>query len=274
MKTARDNQIELEKLYNKNQTVTRLVFYFQKEHQIDFDLFFKLNQIDIKFGYNLLVQIALHRRTDLPTLVGIMRHHFNDSQMTTNMILKGCELDMLDWVPEFRQFVVKPELQIPPELQKELDLFQYPLPMIVEPNEIKSNSDSGYLLGSSSVILKNNHHDEDVCLDHLNTMNKIKFTINVDTARMIANAWRDLDKKKDGETPDDFEKRKRAFERYDATSHQVINIMEQCGNEFYLTHKYDKRGRIYCQGYHVNYQGNAWNKAVIELADQEVVELL
>jgi len=38
-----------------------------------------------------------------------------------------------------------------------------------------------------------------------------------------------------------------------------------------LTHKYDKRGRCYSQGYHVNPQGNDWNKAVIEFAEKEPV---
>jgi DNA-directed RNA polymerase len=41
------------------------------------------------------------------------------------------------------------------------------------------------------------------------------------------------------------------------------------GNRFWLTHKYDKRGRTYCQGYHVSYQGNDYNKACIEFADGE-----
>jgi DNA-directed RNA polymerase len=53
----------------------------------------------------------------------------------------------------------------------------------------------------------------------------------------------------------------------------VIGILEEYGNEFYLTHRYDKRGRVYCQGYHISYQGNAWNKSVIELADKEIIEL-
>ncbi len=43
-------------------------------------------------------------------------------------------------------------------------------------------------------------------------------------------------------------------------------------NVFHMTHKYDKRGRTYSQGYHVNYQGNPWNKACIEFADKEVVD--
>ena len=74
----------------------------------------------------------------------------------------------------------------------------------------------------------------------------------------------------EGETRADFEKRRRAFEKYDRTAKDVIGLLQQEGSEFYLTHKYDKRGRTYCQGYHVTYQGAPWNKAVIEFADQEV----
>jgi DNA-directed RNA polymerase len=40
-----------------------------------------------------------------------------------------------------------------------------------------------------------------------------------------------------------------------------------------MTHKYDKRGRTYSQGYHIQPQGSDWNKAVIEFADKEIVAI-
>jgi len=43
------------------------------------------------------------------------------------------------------------------------------------------------------------------------------------------------------------------------------------GNEFYLTNKVDKRGRIYSQGYHINTQGTSFKKAMIDLAHEELV---
>ena len=42
-------------------------------------------------------------------------------------------------------------------------------------------------------------------------------------------------------------------------------------NDIYLTHKYDKRGRVYCQGYYISYHGTDWNKAVLELSNKEIV---
>jgi len=122
------------------------------------------------------------------------------------------------------------------------------------------------------VILRDNHHDDDVCLESLDQINATRFRINQDVSTTIRNRWRHLDKPKPDEDMSEYRKRVKAFEKYDRTAHDVIQHLGLAAEgEFYLTHKYDKRGRIYCQGYVVNYQGTEWNKAVIEFADQEVV---
>ena len=122
-------QLELEQLYNKNQTTSRLRRYFEvdmKEKQgVNLKMFMKMAKIDIEFGFNLLVQIALHRRTDIPTMVGLLRHHFATAQEVADAIALACEVDMLDWNPAFSQLVVHPNLQIPNDVQNELDLFQF-----------------------------------------------------------------------------------------------------------------------------------------------------
>lgn len=270
MTTAKhDHQLELERLYNKNQLLTRIKAEFSECKEFDFLGYMEENEIPKAFGLDLLAQMALHKRTTLPTLVGILRPHFNNSQITADMILKAAMADLVDWAPTNRQFIVK--FTMTADTQRELDMFQFPLPMVVEPAEVKNNRDVGYLTSTGSIILKNNHHDDDVCLDHINRLNAIKFNINLNTATMVANSWKNLDKPKEGETRQDFEKRVRAFDKYDRTAHDVIGKLIEHGNEFHLTHKYDKRGRTYCQGYHVTYQGAPWNKAVIELANQEVV---
>lgn len=269
-------QIELEKLYSKNQLLPRLYKYFEVELKertgLDLTKFMETNNIDPEFGFSLLVQMALHRRTTLPTMVGILRHQYRDAQQVADAILKCCEVDLLHWHPAYSQLVVEPALTIPEDIQRELDLYQFPLPMVVRPRKVKCNRDTGYVLNRGSIILKKNHHDEDVCLDHINHMNGVRFTINTDTANMIANSWRNLDKPKEGETKDDFERRKRAFEKYDRSCHEVIAKLVDHGNCFWLTHKIDKRGRTYCQGYHVSYQSAPWNKAVIQLYDEEIVQ--
>lgn len=257
----------LETLFSKNQLIPRLRKEFSDFGEVDIQAYLKQCEIPYAFGIDVLVQMALHKRANVPTMVGCLRHHCDSAQDCADLLLKCAEADLMDWWPDLKVFVVK--FDITEDVQQELDRYQFPLPMVVEPKEVEDNRDTGYMLTHGSLILRDNHHNGDICLDHINRVNKVRFTINTVTATMVQNQWRNLDKPKEGESREDFAKRKRAFEKYDRTAHDVIGLLTQEGNEFYLTHKYDKRGRIYCQGYHVNYQGTAWNKAVVEFTDKE-----
>ena len=265
-----ERQVELERLYSKNQTVPRIRAEFQNCTGANFVEYILSVEIPVNFGLDLLVQMALHKRAEMQTMIGLLYHHFNDAQVCADMLLKAVMADLVDWDATLKQFVVK--FEITQEVQDDIDRFQYPLPMVVQPKTITKNRDTGYFLNNGSVILRNNHHEDDVCLDHLNRMNEIKFTINADTALMVKNKWRNLDKAKDGETREDFERRKKAFNKFDRTAKDVMALLMEHGDSFHLTHKYDKRGRVYCQGYHVNYQGTPWNKAVVEFAEKELVD--
>ena len=55
------------------------------------------------------------------------------------------------------------------------------------------------------------------------------------------------------------------------TEHSRNTSLWFSDKSFWLTHKYDKRGRIYDVGYFINPQGNDYHKASIELAHKEVV---
>lgn len=263
-------QIDMEKLFNKNQLHPRIKAEFSATGLPFRDVMVK-HGLDVMFGYDLLVQMVLHKRANLPTLVGILRKHFDGNcQQTADALLLACTIDLVDWNPSLKLFIIK--YDISPDVQNDLDRYQYPLPMVVEPRELKKNEDTGYYTSRGSVILKDNHHNEDVCLDHLNRINHVKLTLNHEVATMIQNQWRNLDKPKPGEDRKEYMKRVKAFDKYDRTARDIMDHLEIAGGEFYLTHKYDKRGRVYCQGYHVNYQGNTWNKAVIEFAEQEVTD--
>ena len=263
-------QIDMEKLFHKNQLHPRIKTEFQNADLPFRDVMIK-HGLDPMFGFDLLVQMVLHKRAGVPVLVGILRKHFKgDCQATADALLLACQIDLVDWNPMTRQFIVK--YDITPDVQEELDTYQFPLPMVVPPKTLENNRDTGYYTSRNSVILKDNHHEKDVCLDHLNQVNGVKLTLNAAVTSMIKNQWRNLDKPKPGEERRDYDKRVKAFEKYDRTAYQVMAHLNIAGEEFYLTHKYDKRGRVYCQGYHVNYQGNTWNKAVIEFVQGEVVD--
>lgn len=265
-------QREMEKMYAKNQLIHRIKTEFLNAK---FGEFLTDREIPVDFGLDLLVQMQLHKRTTVGVLVGILYKHFVDEyenpfQACANALAYAASKDVVDWKDLDQRFVVR--YVVSQDVQNELDQYQFPLPMVIEPEVIQNNKQTGYLTVKGSVILKNNHHDDDVVLEHLNEMNKIKLCMNPDTVRMVRNEWANLDKPKDGETFEDYKKRQKAFEKYDRTSRDILESLFTLGNEFYLTHKYDKRGRTYSQGYHCNYQGNDWNKAVIEFSEKELVQ--
>ena len=188
------------------------------------------------------------------------------------MLLKAALADLINWATDIEKFIVA--IEVAPNIMADLDKFQFPMPMVIPPKHIKDNKQTGYLTPAAargSLILKNNHHDGDICLDHINRMNQVPLSLNAHIAHFVNNKWKGLDKKKEDEEPEKFMERKRAFQKYTETSKDVVDSLIMMGNKIHLTHKYDKRGRTYAVGYHVNTQGNAWNKAVIEFHDQEII---
>lgn len=264
-------QAEIEKISNKNQLMPRLRKVFSDpvivNHILD-------NNIPLNFGIDLMCQIALHKRATLQIMVGTLFRHFGEEpeniQQCIDMITKAALVDLCSFDELSGEFVVT--VDIPADVQRDLDRFQYPMPMVVPPRKLKDNRSTAYYTGGGSVILQGyNHHSDDVCLDHLNRMNQVELCLNMDTARLISNKWSDLDRQKDGESAADYKKRVAAFKRYDRNARDVMELIYVAGNSFYMTHRYDKRGRTYSQGYHINPQGNDWSKAVIEFAEGEVI---
>lgn len=211
-----------------------------------------------KFNRDLVVYMLICKRATPATVVGVLRHHYESIQDVADGITRAIQQGLIGWDGERLVTLINTT----PELQAELDLYQFPLPMIVEPRVIKNNRESGYYTHQSSIFLKNNHHDEDAYVQHLNRCNAIPLSVNMEVANKVGNVWKGMN-----ETAD----KRRAFLKFDTSTRTIMESLFEVGNRFYLTHKYDKRGRTYCVGYHISYQGNDWQKAVIEFADKEVV---
>jgi len=271
MKPDIQTQIDYEELYNKNQLIDRLTKEFNTPGIIEM---IDKAEIPLSFGINLLVQMVIHKRANISTLVGILYKHFvhkeNTFQGCADAILVAVYADLVDWDPVGEMCVLK--YDVSEDVYDDLARYQYPLPVLIEPAEVMTNKQNGYYTKQSSIMLKNSHHNDDVCLDHINKQNGIKFTLNMKTVDMINNSWSNLDKAKAGETKAEFQRRRKAFDTYCTYAHDIMNHLVIWGNEFYITNRYDKRGRCYTQGYHVNVQGNEWNKAALEFATKEITK--
>lgn len=177
-----------------------------------------------------------------------------------------CMTDAFDIVKadKMASLAVISRIPLNAELVQFIEQSQYLPPMICEPKTLRSNYDSGYLTHSDSLVLgSGNHHDGDLCLDVLNLMNRVPLKLATDFLGSVEEAPTFL-----VETPEQAEQ----WEAFKRQSYAFYGLMARHGNRFHLTHKVDKRGRIYAQGYHVSTQGTAFKKAMVELADEEIVE--
>lgn len=187
---------------------------------------------------------------------------------------------------KFASLMVVSRMPLPEKLLEYIEQSIYMPPMVCEPLELRSNYDSGYLSHKESVVLGNgNHHNGNVCLDVLNKLNRVKLKLDTDfllsveedpaTEFTVENAHASALKKgkilTDAEAKSIVQSQWANWARFKPQSAKVYMLLHECDNEFYLTHKVDKRGRIYSQGYHVSTQGTSYKKAMVEFAKQELI---
>lgn len=273
MASNQEKQLHLEELFDKHKLMPALRNHFSRdfyETAIE-EMVAKYPDIPARFITEVLVQMQLHKQTTPAVLIGVLKSQWRDveAQQLADWLTVLVEEGVLLY--EGLRLVVK--FTIPEELQKAIDTLQFPMPMLVEPVKVESNSNTGYLTTKGSLLLGKSHHEGDINLEHINRQNSIKFTLNFNTVTNGINKWANLDKPKKSESQEKYEKRIAAFARFKERSGQLHELIEHTGNLFYLTNKYDMRGRCYSVGYLVNPQGHDFNKAILEFNNKEIVEI-
>lgn len=233
-----------------------------------------LQHMDLnKIVEDVFVGIAYTKHGELFTSVSAKlagRLGFDDkpSAITTmaEILAVLCETNVFDIykLSKYDSMKVKHNIPLPQELKDFIRDSEYLPPMLCEPNQLVNNYSSGYLTHSDSLILgKGNHHNGDICLDVLNKKNSTPLKLCLEFI-----STHEEEPTKEFETPEQRDQ----WNAFKKQSYEFYALMAQQGNRFYLTHKVDKRGRIYSQGYHLNTQGTPFKKAIIELANEEIVE--
>lgn len=234
---------------------------------------FQLKGLDIRdLVIDIFTGIAYCLREELFTSVSAQmagRLKFSDKtdaiKTIAELMAVLCLTDAFDILKadKMASLVVVSRMPMDSDLIRFIQNAQYLPPMVVEPLEVRNNYSSGYLTHNDSLILgTGNHHDGDICLDAINIVNRVALRLDTDFLSTVEEEPTfDLD------TPE-----KRAhWDAFKRQSYEFYLMIAQYGNRFHLTHKVDKRGRIYSQGYHINTQGTAFKRAMIELANEEVV---
>lgn len=244
-------------------------YYASKQARVD-----QLQGLDIPaLVMDLMIGVAYVQREELFTSVSAQlagRLGFSDkaeSIATVAEILAVlCQTDLFDICKASKSssLVIVSLMPLSDRLVGFIHNSRYLPPMVCEPEPVKNNHSSGYLTHNDSLILgRGNHHDGDLCLDVINTQNRVALKLSIEFLCTVE------------EEPTfvlDSAEKVTQWGEYKRQSYELYTLLAKQGNRFWLTHKVDKRGRIYAQGYHITTQGSSFKKASIELAHEEVVE--
>lgn len=219
---------------------------------------------------DVICQIYLHKQADVPTMVGLFSPKWGTPQEVSSLLVECVQENLLDFDMDIKKFIFNYDLS--KDVQELLERYQFPLPMIVPPKKLtKNNGGSGYITEKSGVVLNGSSvfNEEDLCLDHINRANSVKLSLNLDVLTSPQGKFIKPNRKPDEDWAD-YCKRVKQAKKFHTISVEVMEGLLVLGNEFYLTNKYDRRGRTYAVGYHVNSQGDDYRKACLELARKEV----
>ena len=175
----------------------------------------------------------------------------NQVKTMGEIIFLFAQADLLDLNRGYEdQWVIGTHQEFDDAILAKIARIKYMPPMLVQPKKLHHYRDCAYLSLKDSGVILNNYmnNDAEYCLDNLNQFNKQVLKLNVE---FLMRCNKDI--------PEDPNLAKFLKESWEIAA-DIINA----GNEFFLTHKYDKRGRQYAQGYHINYQGDGYHKAMVE----------
>ena len=188
------------------------------------------------------------------------------------------DTDLYDVIKPRVLVMVQSRVELDQAVQDHIDQTGYIPPLVVKPRIVESNLDTAYYTyNKESLILgsKLNFHEEDICLDVINIQNKIPLALSMDFMACYEEPEPDHAAKalEDGKEllPEEIDLAHRNWIKYQKQCKFFTYLLDNFGNRIYLGNKVDKRGRLYATGYHISPQGNSYRKAIVELADAELI---
>ena len=205
---------------------------------------------------------ALNIQTVVSKLMSVMELPDSrlSAELAANIVVVLAKANVFDLNTSPR-LEVKARHTLDKECFKYLAQLKYLPPMVCQPRHVNSNTHSGYLSKRESLILgKGNHHEDYLCYDAINIANRTKMSLDKDVLRTpepMPDGLTGLPKKQ--------------WEAFNEASQEVYQELLDAGNEFHFDWRYDKRGRMYSSGYHVNIQSTEYKKALINLAEPQII---
>lgn len=231
-----------------------------------------------KVAFKMFSYALERRRVQVTALVSKFIYHFEENAQKAADFVEECiELEILSYDEKLED--VLPAYFPSDKTMDKLDLMMFQMPMVVEPKELVSNYDTVFLATKASSQVLNSNIQEDICLDVLNSLNKIPLQIDQEVVekgfnqiKAVATPYSPV------KEPNNMNKinnlTEKQFAKFNMQLGVVLDEVEYLDPEtkIYIPWKYDKRGRFYDTGYFIKVQGNEYQKAMIQFADKHKID--
>ena len=287
---AVDDLLTCESIVNKlNRGVEYVTAWLNKDHDIDRELrLLAVRELDIK---ELVMQVVAcislecQKPMKLVSVASLCARHLNMSDKVeaihtmAEIIAVLGETDLFDNKKTKEGWIVISRVELDSEVTQYADNALYLPPLIIKPRKVRSNRDSGYITqrGESLILgFYENHHDDNICLDVLNTLNSNEYELDTDFINQYEEQWHreELSQQEYEELShadrEIYNMDAKTWKKFQEQGKFFQHLMIHHGNSFYLCNKVDKRGRIYATGYHISTQASSFKKAMINFKHHEI----
>ena len=160
------------------------------------------------------------------------------------------------------ELVVSSKFILDEEEADAFDTVMYPPPMLSKPLEWTDNRSGGWLTNEEHIILGNsyNRHDEYQAVDAINQLQAIEWELDPYIIAMEEEA-----------NSEEFEtvKQQLTWGAHKELSKKIYQ--EYLGRKFHFVWRFDKRGRSYSSGYHINIQSTGYKKASLTFGNKHLI---
>lgn len=237
-------------IYNKKKLYKNIFKQYTSEEIQSFSIHHNLN---INQLIKVLTLLTINKTTSIHHILGsTIKQH--EPEEIINLLNILTEQNIIIKNNLYYSF----NLEIPSNIQDMIDNSIYPIPLTYKP---KHTNHVGI-----KPILNSNNLNKDYCEDLLKRINKIP--LNLNNKIINNNQYTVKEKELDYRSHKIKQQCLSDYRNKLKDIYTALNMHDQ----FYITNSYDKRGRIYSNGYHINPQGNDYNKSVIEFYHKEKIE--
>ena len=192
-------------------------------------------------------------------------------KMVADILFVMCESDLYDiYHNSSKELCIRSVYKLEPITLQAINRTKFLPPMLCKPNKVRYNDDCGFITFKEHCVLKrHNHHDLPISLDVLNYQNSIELSID-----LFVFEWEYEFKMKEEYANKTVLQLKEIQDQHELFKAEMYKSTEDLlDRNFHLLHRFDSRGRLYCSGYEHSYQGSEYQKALINIAKKEYIEL-